>query len=54
MSKKPTDVEIFVAWVNTLISDGGNLYRLSDIYKKDREKIKNNEEVVTNLKRWNP
>ena len=44
-----SDVDIFVAWVNTLVSDGYNLYRLSEIYKKDRNKIIKSKEVINNV-----
>ena len=44
-----SDVYIFVAWVNTLCSDGSNLYRLAKIYARDRNEILQNEEVQRNL-----
>jgi len=45
-----TEVDVFVAWVNTKISDGYNLYRLATIYHADNEKIKSDKEVIGSLK----
>jgi len=50
MKQKPNDVEIFVAWVNTLCCDCSNLYRLAKIYERDRAKIVKEEEVQKYLK----
>ncbi len=43
------EVELFVAWVNTLISDGYNLYRLTKIYERDHDKILKDSEVKRKL-----
>ena len=48
--KKIEDVEFFVAWVNSLVYDCEDLYRLAKIYERDHKKIKQESEVLRYMK----